>query len=71
MWNKNNFVAVDANGYDKLFVVKGNLKSETNALEDLDSDASYAKVKNAFIKGSNNQKSSRVIATQLVDIIVR
>ena len=68
-WKKNNFVAVDGQGYDKLFIVQGNLKVETDALDALDNDASYAKIKNAFMKGSNNQKSSRVIATQMVDII--
>jgi hypothetical protein len=68
-WKANNFIAIDGQGYDKLFIVKGNLKVETEALESLDADASYAKIKNAFMKGSNNQKSSRVIATQMVDII--
>jgi len=70
-WKTHNFIAIDGNGYDKLFIVKGNLKVETEALDALDSDASYAKIKNAFMKGSNNQKSSRVIATQLVDIIAQ
>jgi len=68
-WKKNNFVAVEGHGYDKLFIVRGNLQVETEALENLSEDASYAKIKNAFMKGSNNQKSSRVIATQMVDII--
>jgi len=68
-WKKNNFIAVDGQGYDKLFIVRGNLQVETEALDNLDDDASYAKIKNAFMKGSNNQKSSRVIATQMVDII--
>ena len=68
-WKTHNFVAVDGQGYDKLFIVRGNLQVETEALENLSEDASYAKIKNAFMKGANNQKSSRVIATQMVDII--
>jgi len=68
-WKQHNFVAVDGYGYDKLFIVRGNLQVETDALDELDADASYTKLKNAFMKGSNNQKSSRVIASQLVDII--
>ena len=68
-WKSNNFVALDGQGYDKLFIVRGNLQVATDALDNLDDDASYAKIKNAFMKGSNNQKSSRVIATQMVDII--
>jgi len=68
-WKTHNFCTVDNQGYDKLFIVRGNLQVATEALEELDSDASYAKIKNAFMKGSNNQKSSRVIANQIVDII--
>jgi hypothetical protein len=68
-WKTHNFCTVDNQGYDKLFIVRGNLQVATEALEELDSDASYAKIKNAFMKGSNNQKSSRVIASQIVDII--
>ena len=70
-WKTNNFVAVEGHGYDKLFIVRGNLQVATEALENLSEDASYAKIKNAFMKGSSNQKSSRVIATQLVDIIAQ
>jgi len=68
-WKQHNFVATDNAGYDRLFIVKGNLNVETDALEDLAEDVSYTKLKNAFMKGSNNQKSSRVIATQMIDII--
>ena len=68
-WKKNNFVAVDDQGYDKLFIVRGNLHAETDLLDGLSDDASYAKVKNAFMKGANNTKSSRVIASQMIDII--
>jgi hypothetical protein len=68
-WKQHNFVSVDDAGYDRLFIVRGNLQVETEALDNLSEDASYAKIKNAFMKGSNNQKSSRVIASQMVDII--
>jgi len=68
-WKQHNFVSVDDAGYDRLFIVRGNLQVETEALDNLDEDASYARIKNAFMKGSNNQKSSRVIASQMVDII--
>jgi cobalamin biosynthesis protein CobT len=70
-WTKNNFTSIVGQGYDKLFIVRGNLKVETEALDNLTEDASYVKIKNAFMKGSNNQKSTRVIATQLVDIIAQ
>jgi len=68
-WKKHNFTTVEGQGYDKLFIVRGNLKVETNVLEELADDASYTKLKNAFMKGANSAKSSRVIATQLIDII--
>ena len=68
-WKTHNFVALDGHGYDKLFIVRGNLQVETDALENIGEDASYTKLKNAFMKGANNQKSSRVIANQMVDII--
>jgi len=69
LWRKNNFVAIDGHGYDKLFIVRGNLKVEVDALDNIGDDASYTKLKNAFIKGSNTQKTSRVIASQMIDII--
>ena len=62
-----NFITMPS-AYDEYFLVKGNLKVETDALENLSDDASYAKIKNAFIKGGNRKKSSRVIATKMVDI---
>tara|TARA_Y100000310_G_C20660838_1_gene804678 strand:+ start:139 stop:2391 length:2253 start_codon:yes stop_codon:yes gene_type:complete len=68
-WRKHNFATVDGQGYDRLFIVKGNLEVETDLLEGLDDDVSYTKLKNAFMKGSSNVKSSRVIASQMVDII--
>jgi len=61
--------ACDFDGYDLHLVVKGNLKVQTNPLEDLDTDATKAKIRNAFIKGGNRKKSSRVISNRLVDLI--
>ena len=62
-----NFVTVDS-AYDEYFIVKGDLKVEFDALDDLDGDASYTRIKNAFIKGGTRKKSSRVIATRMVEI---
>jgi len=67
-WKKFNFITIDS-AYDKYFIVQGQLKVEFDALEQLDDDASMAKIKNAFLKGNTNKKSSRVIANQLIDII--
>jgi len=54
--------------YDEYFIVKGNLKVETDALENLGDHESYTRIKNAFMKGGNRKKSSRVIASKMVDI---
>ena len=54
--------------YDEYFIVKGDLKVETDAMDALDEDASYTRIKNAFIKGGNRKKASRVIANRMVDI---
>jgi len=66
-YKKDNFILLNS-AYDEYFLVKGNLKVETDALETLDEDASYAKIKNAFIKGGARKKASRVIANRMVDI---
>jgi len=62
-----NYVTM-ASGYDEYFLVKGNLKVETDALEELDDNASLTRIRNAFLKGGNRRKSSRVIANKMVDI---
>jgi len=68
-YKKDNFVTIDVAGYDKYFIVKGDLKVEFDALDNVDDDASFTVIKNAFMKGSTSKKSSRVIASQIVDII--
>jgi len=67
-WKKHNFITLPS-AYDRYFIVQGSLKVEFDALDNLDEDASLAKIKNAFLKGNTSKKSSRVIANQLVEII--
>jgi len=72
LWKTQNFFSIkgeNAEGCDELFVVQGSLKVETDVLAKLDEDASLAKVRNAFVKGNSTKKSSRVIATKLIDLI--
>ena len=66
-YKKNNFTTLDS-AYDEYFIVKGNLKVETDSMEELGDNESYTKIKNAFMKGGNRKKSSRVIATRMVEI---
>ena len=63
------FVLIQDSSYDEEFVVMGNLKVETDSFDALKPDASNTQIRNAFIKGGNRKKSSRVIATRLVDLI--
>jgi len=66
-YTKNNYATIQS-AYDEYFIVKGNLKVEFDALEGLEEGASNAKIKNAFMKGNNSKKSSRVIASKMVEI---
>ena len=68
-YKANSFVLIQGSAYDEEFVVMGNLKVETDSLDALKADASNTQIRNAFIKGGNRKKSSRVIATRLVDLI--
>ena len=69
-YKTNNFFSVkNCEGCDELFVIKGNVKVVTDAMEGLSDDASLAKIRNAFVKGNNKKKSSRVIANRIVDLI--
>jgi len=67
-YRKNHFAEIPSE-YDAFFVVQGTVKVEFDAMEELDDNASYTRIKNAFIKGNNTKKSSRVIANRIVDII--
>jgi len=66
-FTKKNYCTVPS-AYDEYFIVQGNLKVEFDALEGLREGATNTQIKNAFLKGNNTKKSSRVIATQMVNI---
>ena len=68
-YKKDNYCVIPSNGYDGYFCVKGTVSVEFDALEDLPDEASFTRLKNAFIKGNTSKKSSRVIANRLIDII--
>ena len=66
-YKNENYITLPS-AYDEYFIVKGNLKVETDALDNLGDHESYTRIKNAFIKGGNRKKSSRVIASKMVNI---
>ena len=69
-YKTNNFFSIkDCEGCDELFVIKGDIKVMTDAMEGLSDNASLAKVRNAFVKGNNKKKASRVIASRIIDLI--
>ena len=68
-YKKMNFTEIPESSYDGYFLIKGNTEVKTDVLDDLADDASYTRLKNAFIRGGNNKKASRVIANRIVDII--
>ena len=72
-WKKENFItppnALQTTGYDEYFILQGNVKIETDPLEDLDSDASFTKLRNAFSKGNQKARASKTMLNRFTDII--
>jgi len=68
-YKTDHFVLIENTPYDEEFIVMGDLKVETDPMINLPEEASNTRIRNAFIKGGNRKKSSRVIATRLVDLI--
>ncbi len=68
-FKKNKFLSLDRTGYDEYFVIQGNIKIEFDAFNNLDEEASMAKIRNAFCKGAEGKKKSRTIASRIVEII--
>ena len=68
-YKKFNFTTIENSAYDGYFLIKGNTEIVTDALDDVGADASYTRLKNAFMKGGNTKKASRVVANRIIDII--
>ena len=66
-WKSNGFLSATAGGYDEYFIMKATKRVEQIGLEDLDENASMTKIKNTFLKGAKNSKSSRVMLNQIMD----
>ena len=58
-----------ASGYDEYFVIKSNQKVDNAGIENIEQDASFTKLKNAFAKSGKNKRVSRTILNRFVDII--
>ena len=68
-YRREGWVKVDnAIGYDECFILNAkHLGIEDNKMEDLDADASKAKIRGAFKKSQGNTKKSRRMLTDLMD----
>ena len=68
-YKKEGFTSTDKAGYTEYFIVKANKKVENDYMDNIDSEASYTKIKNAFIKSSSNRVNSRVLLNRVIDLI--
>lgn len=68
-YKKDGFVSTTSAGYTEYFVVKADKKVENDYLDNISSDASYTRIKNAFIKASSSRVNSRVLLNRVIDLI--
>jgi cobalamin biosynthesis protein CobT len=69
-FKKNNYCVASKGktAYDEFFIVKADLNATEDIFAAIDDDASFAKIKNAFKKNAKSTKTSRVIATKMIEI---
>jgi len=69
-WKQSNYAVASDNmtGYDECYIIKANIGGDDDALDNLDADASYSRIKNAFAKSANNTKTNKIIATKMVEV---
>ena len=69
-WRKERCLVVDHRGYSKFFVIKGGKKLTTDADDFVvASDASKAKIRNAFKKHLTSKLGNKIILNSFIDII--
>jgi len=67
-YKKNGWTSTTKNGYTEYFIIRADKKVDNDFL-DLDSDVSYTRLKNAFMKASAGRVNSRVILNRVVDLL--
>lgn len=67
-WKKNKCVFFPHGGFDEYFIIKSQ-QVETDALDGLDEDASFTKIKNSFVKGAKSLKTSRMVLGRVIDLV--
>jgi hypothetical protein len=68
-YKKQGWTSTTKSGYTEYFVVKADKKVDNTLLDALDSDVSYTRLKNAFMKASAGRVNSRVILNRVVDLL--
>lgn len=68
-YKKEGFVSTTKAGYTEYFIVKADSKVENDFLDNITADASYTRIKNAFIKASSSRVNSRVLLNRVIDLI--
>ena len=68
-YKKEGFTSTTKAGYTEYFIVKANKKVENDMMENLSSDASFTRLKNAFMKSSADRVNSRVLLNRVIDLI--
>jgi hypothetical protein len=69
-WKTSNYAVASPSktSYDECYIIKGNIGSDDNPLEDLAEGASYTKIRNAFKKSANGNKTDKIIATKMIEV---
>jgi len=69
-WKTSNYAVASPSltGYDECYIIKGNIGSDDNPLDALTEDASYTKIRNAFAKSANGNKTDKIIATKMIEV---
>jgi hypothetical protein len=69
-WKTSNYAVASPSktSYDECYIIKGNIGSDESAMDALGEDASYTKIRNAFKKSANGNKTDKIIATKMIEV---
>jgi hypothetical protein len=69
-FNKDKFInAGELHGYTEFFILKSDTKVQDGKFEELDDDASFTKLRNAFCKSQSGAITSRTVLNRIADLI--
>jgi len=69
-FNKNKFInAGELHGYTEFFILKSDTKVQDGKFDELDDNASFTKLRNAFCKSQSGAITSRTVLNRIADLI--